>query len=298
MNDQPRTKLTQDIILRDYDEACSAIKRNRRNRWLILGVLLILGLRDPALLLVLLMMPILIVLFLFVRRLVVDEDDWDRKQMQKGNYKITEEAVTRKAEDNIADDDYYYIYFETIRILVDRRVSYPYRPSYEEVQIGDRYYIVDTPNDKVALVYPKKQWYADAVTEVTCVRETAERYRKDATEEAPVQEPLICRVMACEPYPKLTYRSKHYSEESKSYAQKIRNKPGQERDFLEELAAKQFYGDIMTALEYIVRYCPAVLWNEVEEALSDSQRELVPFVIAHVKAEEKEKKREKAKYAE
>ena len=285
MNNRPRRKLTKDVILSDYDEACSDESLGSFALILILGVILlcsVVKLTSGLDLGSFLFMLSFVVSVLVARRLTLDETD--QKKMQRGEYKITEEPIIRKAKKSDTDEDYYFVFFETVRLRVSPSVSYPYLPSYEEARIGDRYYLVKTPNKAVVLAYSKKWWYINDETEGR-VQENAEK------------KPLICRVMECTPCPKLTYRRKHNSEECKSNAQKILNKPGQERDFLEELAARQFYGDILLALEYIVRYCPALLWYEVEEELSDSQRELVSFVIAHVKAEEKDKKC-KEKYAE
>lgn len=281
MNDQPRTKLTKDVILRDYDEASFGSSLGVMPV-AVYGFLLLLLIPPTSAVFTFL---IILGVFTIIMYNVVKVNKTYPDKMQKGEYSITEETITRKAKKSDSDGDYYYIYFGTLEISVNLSLSRPYRPSYAETQIGDRYYLVKTPNKEVVLAYSKKQWYINDETEEDLMQEAAEK------------KPLICRVMECEPSPKLTYRRKHDSEESRSYARKILNKPGWERDFLEELAAKHFYGDIMLALEYIVRYCPALLWNEVEEELSDSQQELVPFVIAHVKAEEKDKKC-KEKYAE
>lgn len=286
MRERLKTKLTEEIILQDYMNVKNEKAVQSIMIWMIVVFsLLILSLLLFAEFLSTVAIGLVTVLLIFLLGVIYREHVKNQSSSHEVEYQIIEDYVIRKEVDSGGENDRYYIILNTYgkAEVADWNAGSRYKPKYNSVQLGQKFYVVKSKMHKSPLLYAKSFWRTEDPTKEQIASEIRE------------EEAVIKRVMACERFPQLTIRQHHYPEsEIRNYTSAL-NKTEENRNLFDRLAANHFDFDKYSAMEYILRYCPGELQKEIYREFSEEQKALRDHLTKLIDKEIREKKRNERK---
>lgn len=276
MKERFKSKLTREVIQADYEKTKERKQSDREI--LIIGMIMMV-----IFLFVILMSASLVFAFLLIPIAVFLVFWWyvreRRAKMpsEEVRYQILETVAVSTRIRRDTEYDSYYVTFEKIgEVEVNDN-------QYHGCEIGDRYFALKILGTDLPLLYSMKNWRLEDVSEEQIAQEIRE------------EEALIERLMACERFPKLTIRQKYYPDTKiQNYTEALK-KSDEERNVFERLTANRFNFDRISSMEYMIRYCPPALLQEISREFSVGQRTLYNAVKRRIVEENKENKKEERK---
>jgi len=185
------------------------------------------------------------------------------------------------------DDNSYFLSFRELGELEvprreDEHLRLRLRPGYATTKIGDAFLVavhppLDEDGKQLLAFYSMDQWRLPGITPEQIAQEIRE------------EEALIARLIACQRFPKPELRKEHF-ERSKDLYWVRPEKPDQDRNLIERFAATYFLGDILSALEFVIRYCPPDLQKEAEAEYTPRQKKLSALLRDLQKSDDTRKK--------
>lgn len=187
--------------------------------------------------------------------------------------------------------DYYLIFRKLGPVLVTEetpglglRESYP---PYRTTQPGATFFVAryqgpETSGKGALVFYAPDSWRLRKLTD------------QEIEEEIRQEELLLEKLLNCQRSPRLNMRKLYFTESPHAYwvpAEKTKA----DMDLLERFAAYYFGRDLVSAAEFIVRYCPIGLHEEAQRDFTPQQLLLCEIVTKYVEKDEAAEQRRETK---
>lgn len=158
-------------------------------------------------------------------------------------------------------------------------------PIYSDVREGDSFLIVTCPTEirgqACRLFYSATDWKLRDLT------------AEELEEELRQEDELISRLLACQRFPRLNILQ-DYFQESRYLHQVRQGRPREGLHLAESMAAQHFGGELVSALEFVLRYCPESLQEEARGYYTPTQLQLEDAVRRYIKTDNAKTKRQEA----
>jgi len=279
-----KKKITVEQALDDY--AVLYQKHNKRN-YFAAGTVSVLVIAGNAAMLKLLGFWAFLIFFLLSALIMIRplfKLKWAvaPEELLPENYNFVKDTVINKILEDDGDSTACYLVFEKSGTMSvpPRTDSHLFIPNYKDAEKGEAFYLIRFDPNVNPCWYPCALWRADDLTEA------------DIAEEIREEEELIARLIACERFPKLTMGTSHFADSDRTHYLVSRDRPQEARNLLERFAAMHFCGNILSAMEFILRYCPEDLQKEAFADFTPRQQGLRNAVMECLKDDERKKKRE------
>lgn len=160
-------------------------------------------------------------------------------------------------------------------------------PPYRTTRQGDTFFVAQyrgsEASDKSPLVfYSPDSWRLRDLTE------------QEIDEEIRQEEQLVEKLLNCQRSPRLNMRKIYFTEAPNAYWVSV-GKTRAEMNLLEYFAFSYFGRDLVSAAEFIVRYCPYALHEEAERDFTPKQLLLCEMVTEYVEKDEAAERRKEMK---